>query len=173
MLTVRPAEISDAPLVALLGRITFAETFGDLFAGYEQDLAAYLAETFAPAKIARSMAKPDNHYWLARLDDLPIGYAKLKSRSGHPQVPGDAVGQLQKIYVLRDFLSAGAGKAMSEALLAEARARHCDQLWLTVLDSNAPAIGFYERQGWLRRAKDTHQIGARQFVYDVLALPLG
>jgi len=173
MLTVLPAEISDAPMVALLGRITFAETFGDLFAGYEQDLAAYLAETFAPAKIARSMAKPDNHYWLARLDDLPIGYAKLKSRSGHPQVPGDAVGQLQKIYVLRDFLSVGAGKAMSEALLVEAHAQCCDQLWLTVLDSNTRATGFYERHCWLRRAKDRHRIGAQQFVYDVLVLPLG
>lgn len=173
MLTIRPAEIADAALVALLGRITFAQTFGDLFAGHKQDLCTYLAETFAPAKIARSMAKPGNHYWLALLDDLPIGYAKLKSRSGHPQVAGEAVGQLQKIYVLHDFLSTGAGKLMSAALLAEARLQDCDQLWLTVLDSNARAIEFYARQGWLRRATDTHRIGAQQFVYDVLVLPLG
>lgn len=88
-------------------------------------------------------------------------------------MPGEAVGQLQKIDVLRDFLSSGARQLMSEALLAEARAQHCDQLWLTVLDSNLRAIAFYERLGWLRRTKDTHRIGARQFVYDMLVLPLG
>lgn len=171
MLTISPAEVSEAEQLARLGQVTFVETFGDLFADHSDDLAVYLAATFAPAKIAASIAKPENRFWLARDAGVPIGYAKLKLCSWHRAVPGKAVGQLQKIYVLKERLGTGAGRRLHDAVLTSASEQALGQLWLTVLEGNARAIGFYESQGWIKCARDTHRIGQQEFVYDVLKLP--
>jgi hypothetical protein len=68
---IRPAGPDDAEMVALLGRITFAETFGHLFLNHTGDLRAYLDHTFAVAKIRGSLGEPDNNrnnrYWLSLL----------------------------------------------------------------------------------------------------------
>ena len=168
MLLSRPAKTSDVRSIAALGRATFVETFGALFADHEMDLASYLAATFSPAKIASSMAQSGNRFWIARQDSKPIGYAKLKLESAHPAVPGQRAAQLQKIYVLRAHLGTGAGKLLLDAVLECAHDAHCDRLWLTVLETNEQAIGFYQRAGWVKCAKDTHRIGAQKFVYDVL-----
>jgi hypothetical protein len=94
---IRRAIPGDAKVVALLGRITFRETFGHLFLDHRDELRAYLDATFDVGKIGRSVCKPENAYWLAFVAGLPVGYAKLK----HPSAPTDqgdqnAV-QLQKI----------------------------------------------------------------------------
>ncbi len=39
---VRKAEPKDAAIIALLGRITFRETFGALFIAHENELQTYL-----------------------------------------------------------------------------------------------------------------------------------
>ena len=95
---------SEASVVALLGRITFGETFGHLFHDHREDLRTYLDATFDVAKIERSLGKPENTCWLACRNELPAGYAKLKYPSAPPGKPGRDAAQLQKIYVLREFL---------------------------------------------------------------------
>jgi hypothetical protein len=42
---IRPADAADAAVIALLGRITFGETFGHLFRDHQDDLRAYLDRT--------------------------------------------------------------------------------------------------------------------------------
>jgi hypothetical protein len=84
---IKSAGIEDAPIVALLGRLAFSETFGHLFTRHTGDLAGYLADTFGLAKIRGSLGQSENQYWLALADGLPIGYAKLKYPSEMPQLP--------------------------------------------------------------------------------------
>jgi GNAT superfamily N-acetyltransferase len=120
-LHIRAAEQEDAAVVALLGRITFAETFGPLFEHHPDDLALYLQATFGVAKIRRSLDVPGNSYWLAFADDLPVGYAKLKYPSATGLLPESDAAQLQKIYVLRDFLGRGIGLPLLQVSVARAR----------------------------------------------------
>ena len=120
---IRPATPEDAAIVALLGRITFSETFGFLFRSRPAELRAYLDSTFGVGKIVTSLGKPENAYWLALWDCLPVWYAKLK----HPSAPsGQArkdAAQLQKIYVLNEFLGGRIGEALLRQVLPEARPR--------------------------------------------------
>jgi diamine N-acetyltransferase len=117
------AKPEDAPIVALLGRVTFAETFGYLFRSYAQELSTYLDMAFDVEKIQTSLGKAENAFWLAVRDRLPVGYAKLK----HPSAPSgraeERAAQLQKIYVLNEFVGEGIGKALMQKALAEARRR--------------------------------------------------
>ncbi len=172
MLLLTSAKPGDAPQLASLGQSTFTETFSDLFVNHASDLASYLAATFSPAKIALSMAQSDNRFWIVRQDGQPVGYAKLKLGSAHPAVVGRRSAQLQKIYVLRTHLGTGAGKLMLDEVMGCASDANCDRMWLTVLESNDRAIGFYLRNRWISCAKDTHWIGAQSFVYDVLTVTI-
>lgn len=170
---IRRATPGDAAIVALLGRITFAETFGYLFRSHceDEELRNYLDATFAAGKIATSLGKPENAYWLAFRDCLPVGYAKLK----HPSAPGGKVekdaAQLQKIYVLKKFLGERIGEALLRAVLPEAK-RHAATLWLDVLHENARAIGFYRKHGFAAAGEDTYTIGSQTFLFDLLVRPL-
>lgn len=145
-LLIRQAAQGDAGIVALLGRVTFSETFGYLFRNHRNDLAAYLAATFSARKIARSLEKPENAYWLACIDDLPVGYAKLKLRSPTAHVSRPDAAQLQKIYVLQDFLGQGIGRALLDAAMEQAKNVAAPAVWLAVLRENIAAAGFYENR---------------------------
>ena len=54
---------------------------------------------------------------------------------------------LEDLFVLPDARGHGAGKALLAALARIAVRRGCGRMEWTVLDWNAPAIGFYERLG--------------------------
>jgi ribosomal protein S18 acetylase RimI-like enzyme len=149
-----------AAIVALLGRVTFAETFGYLFRSHAGELRAYLDTTFGVAKIRTSLGKPENAYWLALREGLPVGYAKLKHPSAPSRQPLRDAAQLQKIYVLNEFLGEGVGKALMQETLAEA-AQRAPTVWLDVLHENKRAIEFYKKRGFSMTGEDLYTIGSQ------------
>jgi ribosomal protein S18 acetylase RimI-like enzyme len=165
---IRRATSRDGPIVALLGRITFTETFGHLFRNhFENDLRAYLDATFDVPKIERSVAKPENAYWLALWEGLPVGYAKLKHRSPLSATAPSAA-QLQKIYVLGEFIGRGIGRYLIESVFAEA-AVTVPAVSLDVLQENDRAVGFYRRHGFVVTGEQRFEIGAQQFLFDIMS----
>jgi ribosomal protein S18 acetylase RimI-like enzyme len=169
-LTIQRAAPRDAEMIALLGRMTFRETFGHFFVAYESDLRAHLDRTFSVGKIRSSLMQERNRYWLVRVDDLPIGYAKLKFPSPTPLLNGAPAAQLQKIYLLSDFMGQGIGKPLFETILADARSRDIRVLWLDVLRQNHRAIMFYERQGFTPLGSVSYTIGAQTFGFHRMVL---
>jgi ribosomal protein S18 acetylase RimI-like enzyme len=169
-LQIRQAQPTDAEVIALLGRITFSETFGYLFVERASDLRAYLDYTFAVSKIRISVEQPKNTYWLASVDSLPVGYAKLKFPSHAALLPAAGIAQLQKIYVLKEFLGQGIGKPLFEVVLDHAMSLKIDNLWLDVLKENSRAIRFYERHGFKALGDETYAIGAQTFTFHLMAL---
>ena len=167
---IQKAAPEDAEVIALLGRITFTETFGYLFEEHPGDLRAYLDRTFAVAKIRRSLEQPDNTYWLSFVAGLPVGYAKLKHPSPTRLLVEPNVAQLQKIYVLREFLGQGIGKPLLEAVLEHSASQKPNGVWLDVLKQNSRAIRFYERHGFGALGDDEYTIGAQTFVFHLMAL---
>jgi len=165
------AERFDAAIVALFGRITFAETFGHMFQGHRNDLRTYLDKTFDTGKVRCSLGKPENTYWLAYQNKLPVGYAKPKSPSAPPGGPGCEAAQLQKIYVLREFLSDGIGRALVAPLL-EAASRLSPLIWPDVLCQNERAVGFYTTFGFATIRDNTYTIGVQRFHFRLTARPL-
>ncbi len=167
MMEIRLVHKEDAPSIALLGRITFSETFGNLFSDRE-GLQNYLNTIFAVDKIEQSIQKENNVYWIAFVDRLPVGYAKLKLQSPSPFVPSDRVGQLQKIYVLKDFLSMKIGKRLQDVLLEKARTEGCEHIWLSVYKDNQRAIRFYEKNDF--KTVGEHQFSIGKDSFDFLAM---
>ncbi|MBT8184023.1 MAG: GNAT family N-acetyltransferase [Eudoraea sp.] len=164
------ANRADASIIALLGRITFTETFGHLFKD-KQDLVNYYASTFSVDKIKNSLAKSNNVYWIAFADKLAVGYAKLKLNSQSEFIAERKICQLQKIYVLKDFLSAKIGFELQNRLLKKAKEKSCGKIWLSVLKSNERAINFYLKNGFQKIGDHNFQIGKENFDFIAMVKP--
>lgn len=168
---IRKASIDDAEFIALLARVTFTETFAAHFRD-RQDLINYYDTTFSVSKMRSSITKTNNVFWIAFCDDLPVGYAKLKLFSKSQFIDSDSVSQLQKIYVLSDFLYMKIGQKLREAIFEETQRFTRKYIWLSVLKSNERAIHFYSKHGFKLIGEHTFDIGKEHFEYCVMAKEL-
>lgn len=164
----RIANDKDIEYIALLGRVTFTETFGHLFRD-KRDLLTYCHKTFSVEKIAQSIAKPHTHFWIAFVNRLPVGYAKLKLKSPSEFIDSKNTSQLQKIYVLQDFLSMNIGFELQRQLLEKARKEKSETIWLSVLKENLRATKFYLKHGFVEVGEHGFQIGKEHFDFTVMS----
>lgn len=164
MIEVRIANDSDATKIAMLGRITFRETFGHLFRD-KNDLLTYLDKTFSVAKIKNGFKNLNNIFLIAFVDNLPVGYAKLKLNSESEFINSKNVCQLQKIYVLKEFLSMRIGLQLQNLLIEKAKENNFDIIWLSVLDENYKAINFYKKNDFKTIGGYYFTIGQENFKF--------
>ena len=163
-LEIRLAKKEDAQFIALLGRTTFTETFGHFFRD-QKDLIDYYNLTFSVQKIEDGIEKPNNLFWIAFANRLPVGYAKLKLHSNSEFIESKGACQLQKIYVLKDFLSMNIGLELQRSLLEKAKELRFTEIWLSVLNSNDRAIDFYKKSGFEEVGNHDFQIGKENFEF--------
>jgi len=168
---IRRATSKDAEIISLLARITFDDTFGHLYRD-RKDLLDYFERTFSVPKLRASLLKNNNAYWLAFIDDFPVGYAKLKLRSITSYLQEEEISQLQKIYVLKDFFSQNVGRLLQDKVIEKATETGSKELWLSVLYTNDRAVRFYKKSGF-REIGDHHfTIGKETFYFTAMSLKL-
>ena len=134
-LTIRSATPADLPLICELIR----------------DLAAYerLADAvrFDPAVLETKLfgARPYAEVVIGELDGAAQGFAlffhNFSTFEGRPGI------YLDDLFVREPARGSGLGQALLAHLAALAVARDCARLEWSVLDWNAPAIGFYQKLG--------------------------
>lgn len=172
MIQIRKANVEDAVHIALLGGITFTETFSEYFRDKE-DLFKYNEKTFSVAKIKSSLQKENNAFWIAFWNELPIGYAKLKKYSATEFLSYENVSQLQKIYVLREFIGKKVGESLLEVLEKYFSESISSHLWLSVLKANGKALKFYHKNNFENIGEHGFQIGKETFDFFVLCKESG
>lgn len=172
MISIKKATQTDAPVIALLARVTFTESFGHYFRD-KQDIFDYFEKKFSVEKMKSSLQKENNVFWIAYWNDLPIGFLKLKKYSPVESLGDKAVSQLQKIYLLKEFI----GKRIGNELMKEAEsymlANNLRHMWLSVLIFNDIAIKFYTKNGFSQIGTQMYQIGKETFHYYVLYKQIG
>ena len=166
MIFIRRADLADAKIIASLGRVTFTETFGDLF--NEPELEDYLLKTFSVEKIFNSLKKQNNIYWIACFNEEPVGYAKIKLDSKVEDIEFKEQIQLQKIYILKQFLDKRIGSELLKQILMSEEVKKSSIVWLVVLHTNERAIIFYEKFGFRKLKKHNQQIGKTIFTYELM-----
>ena len=168
---IRIAIPSDAPMISLLARTTFREAFGDLFRD-PNDLLEYFERTFSVEKIEGGLKKTTNIFWIAYVDRLPVGYGKLKLDSPSEFIKSGSNCQLQKIYILKDFLSMKIGLKLQTEMLKKAVEHNFEKIWLSVYGGNIRAIKFYERNGFEKIGAHDFSIGKEDFHFFVMVKKL-
>lgn len=89
-----------------------------------------------------SISDIDNHYLVAIIDGIVVGYC------GYYGVAGE--GYIYNVAVERTFRRQGIGYLMLKELIKQAEGRGITALTLEVRESNKPAIGLYKRLGFTR-----------------------
>ncbi|MEO5773429.1 MAG: GNAT family N-acetyltransferase [Sphingomicrobium sp.] len=140
----RDAKPADAAALSELGKRTFTETFGHLYA--PDNLAAFLV-SHSPESWQEQLSSAEYGVRVIEHDGELIGYAKL----GPPTLPFEPWGapiELRQFYILKPWQGAGLAPELMQWVLDEARRRSADELYLSVFTDNHRARRFYARYGF-------------------------
>jgi GNAT superfamily N-acetyltransferase len=135
MLSIRPATAADVPLIAALIR-ELAE-YEKLAHEVRFDEATLAAKLFGPRPYAEVVIGEVD----GEAQAFALFFHNFSTFEGKPGI------YLEDLYVRPAARGAGLGKALLRHLAALAVERDCARLEWSVLDWNAPAIGFYEALG--------------------------
>jgi ribosomal protein S18 acetylase RimI-like enzyme len=157
--------------IAYIGRTAFRNAFADLF-NNKCELEDYLDYTYHIDKIASSLRKENNQFFLAIADGTAVGFAKLIKHSLNEELDFLFQAELQKLYVLPAYHGRGVGNALMNMVVNAAELMEPDCLWLDTHVSNARAIKFYERHGFAKSGTAQFTIGSQTFDYYLMSMPV-
>ena len=135
LLSIRPATIDDVPLIrALIAELAEYERLADAAVATDDDLRAQLFG-----------AQPAAEVLIGEVDGEAAGFALFFHNFS--TFLGKRGLYLEDLFVRPAHRGSGLGKHLMAALARIAVQRDCGRFEWSVLDWNAPAIGFYRRIG--------------------------
>ena len=144
MIKIRTAIEADTDVLALLGRITWAESHGH-YIDDKNNLSKYLDKNFSVAKTKQEINNPKNIFYIIYVDDLPVGYAKLIVNAENESITSQNNCRLERIFIQNEFIPLKLGKQLLAFVETKAKTLQLDTMWLTVYIKNKRAIRFYEK----------------------------
>jgi ribosomal protein S18 acetylase RimI-like enzyme len=133
-----------AEVLQALARSTFIETFAAN--NSPENLNAYLEKAYNHEQLSAELSDPGIEYWFGMQAEKPIGFLMLKLDAAYEKLEGPAT-EIQRIYVVKEHLGSGAGKALFDFGVKRAEEIGSRWLWLGVWKSNHRAVRFYQKQG--------------------------
>lgn len=146
MLAVRRAGLHDARSLAELAETTFRDTFA--VQNTEEDMRLHCERSYGETLQAAEIASPDRITWLAEAGGRLVGYAQVRWAEAPACVAASKPGEVQRLYVVKDWQGRGVAQALMHASLAAIGERGSDVAWLGVWERNLRAISFYRKFGF-------------------------
>jgi len=128
----------------------------------------YMLEKFQSVAAVKSQIASGYEYYLALVDDEPMGYIGL--------VPDESSGKmmLSKIYVKESCRGTGLGTALLEFTKNRAVEKGSTSIWLTVNRNNVRTMEWYDRKGFAVVGEVKQDIGSEFYMDDyILEYSLG
>lgn len=144
MIKIKIATEADINVLALLGRITWAESHGH-YIDDKKNLLKYLDENFSVSKTKQHINNPKQLFYIVYVDNLPVGYAKIIVHATQENVASENNCRLERIFILNDFIPLKIGYQLLTFVEERAKELKLDTMWLSVYIKNKRAIRFYER----------------------------
>ncbi|OSY89190.1 hypothetical protein WH52_00605 [Tenacibaculum holothuriorum] len=171
MIKIKIATHKDVEILALLGRVTYSESHGH-FINNAEDLYNYNNEAFSIQRTTEELYKKENIYWIAYLNNFPVGYAKLVLNADNDSISDQNICRLERIYVLNEFLGKKVGYQLYNTVLDKAKELKFNQIWLTVYIKNYKAIKFYEKQDFKKVGDYTFWVNGKAFENYIHSKPI-
>lgn len=160
-LTIRPGIVSDAPALSRFMAHAFETAFGAL--NDPARLATFLAESYSVPRQTAELEDPATLTLIAELDGALAGFAQV--RRG-PYLPACVTGpepiELQRFYVDPVWIGRGIARPLMDRAKQEAGARGGQTFWLGVWETNARAIAFYRKAGFVTVGTHSFDVGGEQ-----------
>jgi ribosomal protein S18 acetylase RimI-like enzyme len=145
-IVIRVATEADAELIADLSR----QTFYDTFAGHntKDDMDKFMHEQFTREKLIEEVKQPWHIFFLASIEDEPVGYVKLRDGLVPAGLINQSCLEIARIYSIQKTIGKGVGKKLMQTCHDTARQKGKKILWLGVWKENQRAIDFYTNWGF-------------------------
>jgi diamine N-acetyltransferase len=147
MLTIRPATVADAAVVADLARRTFYDTFAST--NDPADMALHLQSAYGVEQQTREITDRDITTLLVEVDGKAVAYAQVRGDHVPESVKDPGAVELWRFYVDREWHGRGIAQALMSRVREVARDRGAKSLWLGVWERNDRARAFYVKCGFV------------------------
>jgi diamine N-acetyltransferase len=149
---------SDAESLVKLGEKTFREAFAKL--NNQQDFEKYVTESFTENKLRSEISDNNSSFYIAKLKDQWVGYAKLcKTPPPDCVRPLPAI-EICRLYSLEQYWGCGIGSALMEKCIAHAYNNAFESIWLGSWKKNARGNAFYEKMQFKIVGSTTFALGS-------------
>lgn len=169
--SLRVGTPADAERLAEFARRNFADTFGP--DNTPEDLELHLSYTYSPELQRRELSNPRFATMLAEAEGKIAGYAQLRDAPVPASVTTAKPIELLRFYVDRAWHGQGVARLLMNEVVATARARGAESIWLCVWQKNPRAIAFYAREGFLPVGTQDFLLGTDVQLDWVMARVLG
>jgi ribosomal protein S18 acetylase RimI-like enzyme len=154
---IRRAHRHDARQLAAIAEETFRDAFASV--NTPEDMALHCRASYSEAIQAREIADPLMVTLLCEQREMLVGFAQLRWGKAPGCVVADAPGEIQRLYVARDFHGKGVAHDLMIACMDEMAIHRSDVVWLGVWERNPRAIAFYRKFGFLEVGTHVFPLG--------------
>ena len=155
---IRRATLRDAAPLSVIARQTFEDTFAS--ANASEDIELHCRSSFGEAIQASEIGDPRRATLLGERAGRLVGFAQLRWDKPPSCVVANAPGEIQRLYVIREFHGKGVAQELMRASIDEMIGRGSDVAWLGVWERNTKAIAFYTKCGFREVGAHTFQLGS-------------
>lgn len=156
-----PVGTEAMPRVRAISYVIWPEAYAGILPA--ERIPGMLAEIYDLKTLAADIEERGHRYWFATVDGADAGFVSAYRE-------GDRV-WIKKIYVLSTIRGLGLGKRLMATAVADFPG--ATSVGLYVNNGNAPAIGFYQSQGFAVEAEVPVRMGPYDFTDFVMARPVG
>ena len=142
---IDPIKTSEIPELVRIAVQTFDETFGATHS--DEDMQNYNERCFTPEVFSKEFKEKQSWFYFARLEDKIAGYLKINTGSAQTELREEDGIELERIYVLKEFLGRGVGDALMRYAIQRGKEEGKSYLWLGVYEENYRALSFYKKYG--------------------------
>jgi len=133
-------------------------------------MKAFLDGEYAVSVLEQSL-KEQNVTWYIAQTDRPVGFMKVTWDAMLPETDKRGV-LLNKLYLDPAETGKHYGQDMFNKIIDMARSRGKEYLWLEVLEQNAGAYRFYQKQGMLCIKNVLFETASQQSILRIMGMSL-
>lgn len=157
MITIRTCTKEDLFTLSEMSAKTFADTFRGTTS--DKNLEDFLKTAYQPEKLAKEMSNSDSTFYFIYVENELAGYLKVNFGDAQTEIHDPAAGELERIYVQKEFQGKGAGRLLMEQALKLVRDAGKEYIWLGVWEYNQRALDFYKRYGFYQISSHDFPVG--------------
>lgn len=171
MTLIRTATASDAEDLAALAESTFRATFSAQ--NSPEDMNLHCQAHYGKAIQLRELLDPGIVTLVAQAGDRLVAFAQLRWGDAPVCVGDTGAGEIQRLYLDKNFHGKGLAHKMMEACLQLFATRKTALVWLGVWEHNPRAIAFYKKCGFAEAGAHVFPLGTDLQRDIILARPVG
>lgn len=160
-LRIRQASGADSALVCELGYRIYPAHFQHLWVSDAEYAVSVLEQSLKDNAVS----------WYVAETDRPVGFMKVTWDAMLPETDKRGV-LLNKLYLDPAETGKNYGQDMFNKIIDMARSRGKDYLWLEVLEQNAGAYRFYQKQGMLCIKNVLFETASQQSILRIMGMSL-